>query len=310
MIIQFFCNVTEASVDLDFSYKTLYYNNEEVDINNVETYINFEESFDFYLNFNRKKEILWSDANKKEKTEYVIYFLHGFNTDKLEGKTFCAELSKKINANVLLTRFPGNGMRNKESSFKNKTFYDYIRTVYEDLIISTILGNKIILVGSSTGCTYAIIASVIFKNFNIYKNIFFSPNLGLHFFPNIVIWFLSFGFGKPILSLCTDKIKINNVIVHPEIFIPLIGSLKAYNAIKTQFDKDYIIFIGEHDETVSNSKVDALFDQNNNNKIKYYYIFKDKTVHPILRLDNITFFLEKTVIFLNQTKATITKEYI
>lgn len=240
----------------------------------------------------------------------VIYFLHGFNTDKEEGKEFCIEFSKKIKANLLLGRLPGNGLRNKESSFKNKTFYDYIRVIYEDLILLSILGEKIILVGSSTGCTYNIIASVIFKNFNIYKNVFFSPNLGLHFFQNILAWFLSFGFGKYILSLCTDKIKINNTIISPDAFVSLIGSLKVYNYLKNKFDKDYIVFIGEQDDKVSVSKVDALFDKNNNSNIKHYYVFKDKAIHPILRINNTTLFLEKTVSFLNESKKSIIKEYI
>lgn len=175
--------------------------------------------------------------------------------------------------------------------------------------MASILGTKILLIGSSTGCTYAIIANTIFKNFNIYKNIFFSPNVGLNFFTNILVNFLSFGFGKPILNLCTDKIKIDNKIVHPNIFLHLIGSLKAYNYIKNDFNKDYIIFIGENDEMVSRSKVDVFFDNTNNN-IKHYYIFRNKSEHPILHLNNITFFLEKTLTFLNQTQRSIIKQYI
>lgn len=296
ILIFFFGNTVESNTNLDFNYDVLYFKNKQVDINLVEDYINFQEDNTPYLNHKQRKEIIWFE--KKIKTDSVVYFIHGFNGSKNEGKDMCLMIAKYLKANLLLSRFPGCGVFNKESSFKNITFYDHIRTVYEDLVLCSLLGNKIYLVGTSTGCTYSIIASTIFTNFNIDKTIFFSPNMGLHLFPSIMYNLLSSGFGKTIIGLASDKFKINNYIISPEIFMSLIGSLDAFQRIKHKFDKDFIIFISEHDEWVSTHKVNLFFN-NNKSKIKQYFIIKNKTTHRILKIGKNSLYMDKIINFLN-----------
>lgn len=309
LLIFFLGNVIESNIELNFEYNNLYYNNKIIDIKNIEEYINYKENLINHLDLNKKKEIVWFE-NKNEKTDFVIYFLHGFNSNKLEGKTYSIQLAKETKSNLLLARLPGNGVYNKETSYNNLNFYNYLRDIYDDLILLSILGNKIILIGSSTGCTYNIIASSIFKKFNIYKNIFFSPNLGLNFYTNIGVNLLSYGYGKSIIKLTTDKIKIDNNIITPDVFLPLIGSLKAYNSIKNNFNNDFIIFVSENDELVSNSKINNFF-KNIENVKKHYYIFKNEKVHPILFLKNSNnLFIEKTLYFLNNYTEKIIKTYL
>lgn len=309
ILIYFLGNVIEGGKDLNFEYNILYYNNNPVDINNIEEYVNFKENLTDNLIQNRRKEIVWFD--NKKKTNTVLYFLHGFNSDKTEGNNFSLKLAKELNSNLLLARLPGNGVYNKETSYNNLNVYHYLREVYNDLILLSILGQQIILIGSSTGCTYNIISTVLFKNkFNIFKNIFFSPNLGLNFYENIGIKFLYSGYGKSIIKLTTDKIKIDNYLVSPDLFVPLIGSLKLYDSIEKDFKNDFIIFISEKDELVSNGKVNTFFNNKKDVK-KHYYIYKDRKIHPILFLDKSgSLFLEKTLYFLNTNSEPIIKEYV
>lgn len=309
ILIYFLGNVTEGGKDLNFEYTTLYYNNTPVDINNIDNYINFKENLIDNLIQSRRKEIIW--FNEKEKTNTVLYFLHGFNSDKTEGNNFSMKLAKELKSNLLLARLPGNGVFNKETSYNNLNLYHYLREVYNDLILLSVLGQQIVLIGSSTGCTYNIISTVLFKNkFNISKNIFFSPNLGLNFYENIGIKFLYSGYGKGIIKLTTDKIKIDNYLVSPDIFLPLIGSLKLYDSIQKDFKNDFIIFISEKDELVSNGKVNTFFNDKENIK-KHYYIYKDKKIHPILFLDKTgSLFLDKTIYFLDSNSEPMIKQYI
>ncbi|QKE44612.1 hypothetical protein Yalta_165 [Yalta virus] len=307
LLLFFYGDTVESSTDLNFNYDQLYYRNKILETNQVEDYINDQENIVPHLNPKQRKELIWFD--KPNKTKHVIYYIHGFNGSKNEGRDVCIELAKDLEANLLLARLPGNGVFNKENSYKNITFYDHIRTVYEDLILSSLLGNNIILIGTSTGCTYSIIASTTFTNFNIIKTIFFSPNMGLHLMPSFVYEILSSGFGKHILNLASDKFKIDNYITSPQIFLSLSGALKAFQKKRNKFNKDFIIFISENDEWVSNRNVNYFF-QNNNSNIKHYYILKNQTTHRILKLGQNNFFINKIKTFLNTNKKESLRQYI
>lgn len=309
LLIFFYGNTIESSTELNFKYDQLYYKNKELQLETIEDYINYQENNIKHLNPKQRKELIWFENTNKSKTNNVLYFIHGFNGSKNEGKEMCLSLSKELKANLLLARLPGNGVYNKETSYTNITFYDHFRTVYEDLILCSILGNNIILVGTSTGCTYSILAATKFTNFNITKTIFFSPNMGLHFLPTFVYKILSSGYGKGILGLATDKFKIDNNITSPEIFISLAGALKAFDHNKNKFTKDFIIFISDNDEWVSNNNVNNFF-QNNKSNIKHYYILKNQTTHRILKLGKNNFYLNKIKIFLNTNKTESLREYI
>lgn len=307
LLIFFYGNIVESSTELNFKYDQLYYKNKELELELIEEYINFQENNTPHLNPKQRKELVWYE--NKSKTNNVLYFIHGFNGSKNEGREMCLSLSKELKANLLLARLPGNGVYNKENSYNNITFYNYLRTVYEDLILCSILGNNIILVGTSTGCTYSIIAATKFTNFNITKTIFFAPNMGLHFFPSFVYEILSSGYGKGIMSLATDKFKIDNNITSPEIFTSLAGALKAFQIHKNNFTKDFIIFISENDEWVSNKHVNNFF-QNNKSNIKHYYILKNQTTHRILKLGKNNFYLNKIINFLNTNQKESLRKYI
>lgn len=310
IVIYFFGNIIESNTDLNFEYKNLYYNNAVVDINNINDYIDYKEFLTDHIIPEKRKEIYWYNQNQSA-TDYVIYFLHGFNSDKTEGKTFSIKLAQKINANILFARLTGNGVYNKDTSFNTLNFYDHLRDVHDDLILLSLLGNKIILMGSSTGCTYNILVTTLFnQKFNISKNIFFSPNLGLNFLPNIGIKILGSGYGKNILKLTTDKIKIDNHIITPNVFIPLSGSLKAYESHKKKYNCDYIVFISENDELVSNTKVNEFFSFKKTIK-KHYYIFKNEKIHPVLFLKNKDdVLLNKIIYFLDNTSENVIKNYL
>lgn len=308
ILIFFFGYLIEDQIDLDFNYNKLYFKNKIVDIETIEDYINFKEEFEQHLNFEDKKEIIWYD-DKKEKTDIVVYFLHGFRATKREGTGVPQSIAKKAKANLLLARQPGVGVYNREDSFDNITFYNYLRNIYEDLILLSILGNKIILCGSSTGCTYNIIATTIFKQFNIYKNIFFSPNVGLHYIYNNILIYLSYGYGRALINITKNKFKLDDVVTDMNIVKPLISVTKIYNNLKIIFNNDFIAFISENDPLVLNKKVDLFFD-NATSSVKHYYIFKNENIHPILTFRTKDVFLNKIDIFLKQKTNSIIKEKI
>lgn len=307
IILYFFGNVVESNTNLYFKYKTLYYNGGPVNLNNIEEFVSYYENIELHLPPKNKKEIKWNNINQK--TEYVLYFLHGFNTNKGEGFEFVNQLGTLLKANILFARLPGNGLYNKETSYNNLSFYHSLRTIYDDLILLSILGEKIILIGSSTGCTYNVISTCLF-DFNIYKNIFFSPNFGLHIIPSNIAIILSSGFGKYLVHLLSDKLVLDGTITSPDILIPLIGSMKAFQRIKHNYKTDCIIFASERDEFVSHSKTLNFFENMKANK-KHLYIFRKESNHPCLTLKNFyDLYLKKIELFLKDEMNSVIKEYI
>lgn len=300
IIIFFIYKNIENGVNINLEYDTLYIKNETlVNINNCIEYINFKESLVEHLNYNSKKEIIFFN-NVVTKTPYVLYFIHGFNGDKNECKNLLIDISKEFKYNIFLTRLPGHGIYDIETNY-NYTFYTYIRSIYEDLIIASLIGEKIIIVGVSTGCTYGIIASIIFKQFNIQEHIMFSPNIepigNLSFLTKI----LSFGIINFFLNFTQNRLYLNNYNVSSNIFIPLIGALSTLRKIKHLFTNDCIIFTSKNDDVISNNAIFDLFNCIILSKKKYLYVYKNSNIHPVTNYKDNNF-LEKITIFLKDVK--------
>lgn len=296
VIIFFLYKKIENGVNIDLEYDNLYIKNETlVDINNCIEYINFKESLIDHLNYNSKKEIIFFN-NVIEKTPYVLYFIHGFNGDKNECKKLLIDISKEFKYNIFLTRLPGHGIYDIETNF-NHTFYTYIRSIYEDLIIARLIGEKIIIVGVSTGCTYGIIASIIFKKFNIQEHIMFSPNIEPIGNLSLLTKILSFGIVNFFINFTQNRLYLNDYSVSSNIFIPLIGALSTLRKIKHQFINNCIIFTSKNDDVISNNAIFDFFNNSILSKKKYLYIYKNSNIHPVTNYKNNNF-LEKISIFL------------
>lgn len=304
LLIYFLGYIFEHGNDINFNYSILYYKDKIVDIDNCEEYINFKESLEPYLKYYSKKEIIFQ---KRSKTSKVFYVIHGFNADKNECNAIANKLSLKYSYNTLLARLPDHGIFNKEAC--NNTFYTYLRTIYDDLIICKLLGEEIIVVSASTGSTYSIIISVYFSTrFNIKDNIMFSPNIepnGLHVV--LLTKLLFSGFGNFILGLTRNKICIDDYKVSSDIFKPMIGALATLRNVKKQFKNNCIIFTSKNDKIISNNAIRDFLSNINVSK-KYLYSFKDLDIHPISKYTNNDIMIDKIADYLAQTNDTIIDE--
>lgn len=303
LLIYFLGYTFENDNDINFNYSTLYYKDKIVNIDNCEEYINFKESLEPYLKYSGKKEIIFQ---KRIKSPKVFYVIHGFNADKNECISIANKLSTKYSYNALLTRLPDHGIFNKESV--NSTFYTYLRTIYDDLIICRLLGDEIIIISASTGSTYSIIISVYFSTqFNITDNIMFSPNIEPHGIHIVLLTkLLSSGYGNFILGLTRNKIYIDKYKVSSNIFKPIIGALTTLRKLKKQFKNNCIIFTSKNDKIISNNAIRNFLIDINVSK-KYLYTFKNLDIHPISKYTN-SIMLDKITDYLSQIDNTIIDE--
>ncbi len=143
------------------------------DLNDVEKQIKFDESSVPNLRSNIEKKIIWAEKSS-QRTPLSIVFIHGFSATRVEMSPVIEKVAKALGANVFLTRLSGHGQDG--DALSNATFDDWISDTAEAIKIGEVIGNEVILIGSSTGCS--LIHSIIEKQTKVRSIIYVSPNFG------------------------------------------------------------------------------------------------------------------------------------
>jgi len=122
--------------------------------------------------------IVWANDSLKQKTEYVIVYLHGFSASQEEGDPVHRNIAKTFGCNLYLSRLAEHGIDTTEQ-LMNLTADNYWESVKEALAIGKQLGQKVILMGTSTGATQAIQLAATYPN-EIAGLILYSPNIAIN----------------------------------------------------------------------------------------------------------------------------------
>lgn len=101
-----------------------------------------------------RKKILWANSNGKREKWSIVY-LHGFSAGPLELEPTISNLSKKLNANLYLSRLSAHGLTDGES-FATVKAADWVKDVADSVAIGKRLGENVLLVGTSTGAALAL----------------------------------------------------------------------------------------------------------------------------------------------------------
>ena len=143
------------------------------DIDSLEKNISSSEAKVSNLRPNIEKKILWADRIN-QKTPKSIVFIHGFSATRVELSPVIENVAKALGANVFFTRLTGHGQDGEALS--NASFEEWISDTEEAICIGETLGNEVILIGSSTGCS--LIHSLLAEQTKISSVIYVSPNFG------------------------------------------------------------------------------------------------------------------------------------
>ena len=103
------------------------------------------------------KEIVWADPASRARTPYALVYLHGFSASKAEIEPVLQNAAKTLGANLFLTRITGHGMGSQDMA--NARLADWVNDTAEAVAIGSRIGDKVILVGTSTGGTLATLAA-------------------------------------------------------------------------------------------------------------------------------------------------------
>ena len=168
-----------------------------ININSLDKLIEDSENEILNIRPDTEKKIIWANQNKV-KTKISLIFIHGFSATRAELDPVIEMLGKELNANIFFTRLRGHGLDGE--ALAEATFDDWMIDTKEAIDIGNAIGDRLILIGCSTGC------SLIHANLQYINNaaavIYVSPNFGSKSYLGKLLiipgakWFIPFIFGK------------------------------------------------------------------------------------------------------------------
>lgn len=101
-----------------------------------------------------ESQLIFADSIP-QKTPYAIVYLHGFSGSIADGAPVHKEVAEALGANIYLPRIYDHGLATEEGLI-NYTGEKSLDSAREALAVGKLLGEKVILMGTSTGCTLAL----------------------------------------------------------------------------------------------------------------------------------------------------------
>ncbi|MDY6943809.1 MAG: alpha/beta fold hydrolase [Pseudomonadota bacterium] len=99
-----------------------------------------------------EKTIVWA-GERGVKSEFSLVYFHGFSATRQEIAPLCDRLAAELGANLYYPRLPGHG-RSAEAMGQSGV-NDWLNAGHEALEIGRQMGERVILIGTSTGATLA-----------------------------------------------------------------------------------------------------------------------------------------------------------
>jgi len=125
-----------------------------------------------------EKEIIWADPLVHARTRLSIVYIHGFSASKGEVRPLADEVADQLDANLFYTRLTGHGQDG--NAMATGSVNAWINDYEEALAIGRAIGDKVIVIATSTGGSLAAwAASQPGASDGVEAIAFISPNFGV-----------------------------------------------------------------------------------------------------------------------------------
>ncbi len=205
---------------------------------------------------NNQARIIWHNDSSRNKTEYVLVYLHGFSASQAEGEPVHRNFAKKFGCNLYLSRLAEHGLDTAES-LANFTTEKLWHSAKEAIAIGKQLGEKVIIAGTSTGGTIGLMLAA--QNPEISALILMSPNIAIN---DGNAWMLNNPWGLQIARIVKRSKYIESSDTRPE--------YKQYWS--TPYRIEAAVELEELLETAMNKETFAKIEQ----PVLMLYYFKDE----------------------------------
>ncbi|MEO5684070.1 MAG: alpha/beta hydrolase [Chitinophagaceae bacterium] len=143
----------------------------------LEAYIKKNEA-KHKLKPDNQARIIWANDSLKNKTACSIVYLHGFSASQAEGDPVHKNIAAAFGCNLYLSRLAAHGIDTSEPMM-NLTVDENWVSVKEALSIARQIGNKVILIGTSTGGTNALQLAAAYPD-AVAALVLLSPNIAIN----------------------------------------------------------------------------------------------------------------------------------
>jgi esterase/lipase len=150
---------------------------QNITLQELEAQIASAEKSTEYLKADNESRILWLKPDSLYKTEYVLLYLHGFSASPKEGYPINYEFGKHFGMNTYIPRLYGHGLDSPDN-LADMTPDNLLNSAKEALNVARKLGDKIIIMSTSTGGTLSLLLAS--ENEDIVAQILFSPNIEIN----------------------------------------------------------------------------------------------------------------------------------
>ena len=125
------------------------------------------------------KEIVWRDPTARDRRPWAVVNIHGFSASKQELRPLPDIVAEGLDANLYLARLAGHGRT--PDAMAEPTADDWLDDMAEALEVGRLLGERVLVIGMSTGATLAAWAAMRedMKG-DMAAIIFISPNFEIH----------------------------------------------------------------------------------------------------------------------------------
>lgn len=147
------------------------------DLHQLESHIQASERATAGLKPDNEARIVWADSFAYRKSPYSVVYLHGFSASQAEGRPTHTEFAKRYGCNLYLARLQSHGLEVAEPLL-DLTPENYYASALEALAIGQQIGEKVLLMSTSTGGTLSLMLAA--ENPDIAGQILYSPNIDLY----------------------------------------------------------------------------------------------------------------------------------
>jgi pimeloyl-ACP methyl ester carboxylesterase len=149
----------------------------EAGLDQLDAYIKEKEQ-DLPLKPENESKIIWENDSLKTKTEYVLLYLHGFSASSYEGYPTHVNFARYFHANAYFPRLASHGL-DVADPLLDMTPDRLYGSAKEALQIARLLGEKVIMMSTSTGGTLSLKLAAEFPG-QIAGLLLLSPNIRIN----------------------------------------------------------------------------------------------------------------------------------
>ncbi len=251
----------------------------------LENYVARKES-NHKIKPGNEARIIWADDSLKNKTKLSVIYLHGFSASHEEGNPIHYRFAEKYNMNLYLTRLAEHGMDTTEALL-NCTVDQLWNTAKEALQIGLSLGDKVIILSTSTGSTLARKLAATYPD-QIEALIQMSPNVAIN---NDAAFLLNDHWGLHIARMVQGgKYNITNIDT---------------TSIRAQFwnAKYRLEALTELQQLLETSMTEEVFSKIQQPVLNLYYYKNEEEQDPQVKVSAMLAMHEKLATANNKKKA-------